>query len=466
MNTLRIGFVPAHREPFDETWAVTMRKRCLDVFHGIRDVELIVPDDTLTPGGCVRDDADADKTIRLFNEKKIDGLLIGTMTFGDEVSALAVATAFREMPVLLFGTKEGDFTEDGGRRSDSFCGTLSISSGLHRRHIPFTFGGLVFPEEEEFIRIVSDFARVCNIRRGFIGARVGIVGPRPERFETCIFSEDEMMRRFRQRVVPASLPDIMKMADPEGENAAEIHKVLLEITGQADISELSGGTAGKIAGLEYALARFAGEKNLSALGIQCWTAMQEVYGISPCYAMGRLTDRGIMASCEVDVYGALTMLVQYLASLGKTSPHFIDWTIKHQEQENTFLAWHCGNGPPSLSGTTEKVRIRYQSVLGASLGVERSQGTAEFQLKEGTVTLCRLQEHDGEFRMLITSGEAVYASQNLRGTWSWIKVDDLDELYDTLISEGFVHHASLIHGDYTGPILDACTYLGIEPVPV
>ena len=83
--------------------------------------------------------------------------------------------------------------------------------------------------------------------------------------------------------------------------------------------------------------------------------MQEVYGISPCYAMGRLTDRGIMTACEVDVYGALTMLFQYLAALGKTVPHFIDWTIRHQEQENTFLAWHCGNAPPSLAG--EKSRV-------------------------------------------------------------------------------------------------------------
>jgi len=30
MEPLRIGFVPAHREPFDEDWAVEMRRRCLD----------------------------------------------------------------------------------------------------------------------------------------------------------------------------------------------------------------------------------------------------------------------------------------------------------------------------------------------------------------------------------------------------------------------------------------------------
>ena len=36
MKNIRIGFVPAHREPFDETWAEQMRKRCLDVGSKIR----------------------------------------------------------------------------------------------------------------------------------------------------------------------------------------------------------------------------------------------------------------------------------------------------------------------------------------------------------------------------------------------------------------------------------------------
>jgi L-fucose isomerase-like protein len=179
MEPLKIGFVPAHREPFDEDWASKMRRRCLDKFPRSPLMEIIVPDEQLTVGGCVRNDGEAEKVIALFREKKIDGLIIGTMTFGDEVSALAVALAFRDKPVLLFGTKEGPFTSDGNRRSDSFCGTLSISSGLHRRQIPFLFAGIVFPEEKSFKNSVTDFLSVCAISRGFIGARIGLVGPRP-----------------------------------------------------------------------------------------------------------------------------------------------------------------------------------------------------------------------------------------------------------------------------------------------
>jgi len=443
-----------------------MRKRCLDVLSRVPQLEIVVPDEQLTRKGCVWDDRDAERTIRLFQEKGIDGLMIGTMTFGDEVSALSIASAFQDLPVLLFGTKEGAFTAEGGRRSDSFCGTLSISSGLYRRGIPFVFAGIVFPEEESFLESTSDFVRVCSVVRGFIGARVGLVGPRPERFETCIFSEDAMMRQFKQRVVPTSLPDIMKRVAAFRDKAPEIQEISQEMKEQADLSALSEKTIRNIAGLEYALKQFAEEKRLSAMGIQCWTAMQEVYGISPCYAMGRLTDQGILTSCEVDIYGALTMLVQYLASLTTTPPHFVDWTIQHQEKENVFLAWHCGNAPPSLACKGSGVAIRYHSILGETLGIERSMGTAEFQLKSGVVTLCRLHESVGKFKMLITTGESIESDQSLRGSWSWVKVADLNKLYSTLVKEGFVHHASLIHGDYTRAIEDACEHLGIETVIV
>jgi len=466
VETIKIGFVPAHREPFDEDWAGQMRGRCLDAMSRVPGLEIIVPDEKLTRKGCVRDDGDAEKTIRLFNEKGIAGLVIGTMTFGDEVSALSIATAFQGIPLLLFGTKEGAFTSDGGRRSDSFCGTLSISSGLYRRRISVLFADIVFPEEKGFTESIANFVRVCSVVRGFIGARIGLVGPRPERFETCICNEDAMIRQFKQRVVPASLLDIMQRLEALKDNAPELQKISRAMKKQADLSALKADTIGNIARLQYALKLFVEEKGLSALGIQCWTAMQEVYGISACYAVGRMTDQGILTSCEVDIYGALTMLVQYLASMEAAPPHFIDWTIQHQQQENVFLSWHCGNAPPSLACRGASIKIESHSILSKPLGRERSKGTAEFQLKPGKVTVCRLAERDGNFKMLITTGQIVKSDQHLRGSWSWVKVADLNKLYNTLVREGFTHHASLIHGDYSRAIRDACEFLGIETVIV
>jgi L-fucose isomerase-like protein len=466
MDKIKIGFVPAHRDPFDEPWAAQMRKRCLYALSKIPNLEIVVPGEKLTAKGLVRDDSDADKVIRLFKEKGIDGLIIGTMTFGDEVSALAVASAFRHHPLLLFGTKEGPFKADGGRKSDSFCGTLSVSSGLVRRKMPFLFAGILFPEEAVFAQSVANFVQVCSIVRGFRGARIGLVGPRPERFETCICNEDAMMRQFGQRVVPTSLLDVMQKLDAVKGNAPELQKIISGMKKETDLSVLKPHAVRNIAGLQYALRQFAEERGLSAMASACWTALQEVYGISACYAFGRLNDAGVITACEVDVYGASTMLIQYLASLKKTPPHFVDWTIQHQKKENVFLAWHCGNAPPSLACKGCKISMRTHSILSLQLGEERTAGTAEFPVKPGVVTLNRLIETDGKFKMLITNGEIERSDQKLRGSWSWVKVPDLEMLYGTLVNEGFTHHASMIHGDYARAIEDACLFLKIDTVIV
>jgi len=182
--------------------------------------------------------------------------------------------------------------------------------------------------------------------------------------------------------------------------------------------------------------------------------------------MGRLTEQGIMTACEVDIYGTLTMLAQYLASLKETVPHFIDWTIQHQSMENVFLAWHCGNAPQILAAKDSPVCLKAHSILGRRLGLEKSEGTAEFQLRPGEVTLNRIVEYDGQFKMLITKGKIILSKDKLRGSWSWVEVPNLERLYRILAEEGFIHHASMIHGDITSSLLEFCKFTGIEAIIV
>ena len=459
MDTIRLGFVPAHRNSLSEDWASELRQRCLAVFSKIPGLEIVVPDESLTKGGFVRSEEEAEKVIRLFQTKGIDGLIIGTMTFGDEISINTIATAFRDKPQLLFGTKENEVPSGGNRISDSFCGTLSISSGLHRRRIHFIFAGLVFPEEKEFQKYIVDFVGTCSVVKGFIGAKIGLVGPRPEPFETCIYNEDAMIKKFNQRVVPTGVSDLFLRSNPLKKGDKALTKIAKEMMAETDMSDSGEETAEKLARVEFALKQFAAEKGLSAMAIQCYSAMEMLFGVVPCYVMGRVTTAGTMASCETDLYGALAMLVQYKAALSTTPPHFMDWTLKHPEEKDTFLAWHCGNGPVCLSGQKAKIPVTCH-YMGPDMG------TVHFQLKSGVVTLSSLQEDGGHFRMFIANGKSVKLDGTMKGSWSWVKVPDLDKLYRTLITGGFVHHASLIHGNYTQAIADACTVMGIEVVTV
>ncbi|RLG78086.1 MAG: hypothetical protein DRO14_01440 [Thermoprotei archaeon] len=467
MIKVRLGFAPLHRYPFDEEWAVEIKKRVIEsIKKNLNFIELVYPNEKLTKMGLVWSDEDAEKVVKLFREKDVAGIILGTMTFGDELAGARIAEEFKGYPILVFGTKEPPAKAGGFRRSDSFCGTLSLASALYRRKIPFIFAGIVFPEEEEFIKAIDAFARASLIVKEFKGARIGLIGPRPERFETVTFNEAKMAELFGQRVVHESLFKVIEEARKLGDDDPEVVRIIEEMKKSADTSSVPEDALLKMAKFEVILRRLAKEKNLKGLGIRCWTEIQEYYGISPCFVMGRLTQSGIMTSCEVDIYGALTMMIQYLASLKTTPPHFIDWTIKHPEKPNVFLAWHCGNAPIALAHPSCPAKISYHSILYRAVGKDNSYGTVDVRLKPGVVTICRLVEYDGEFKMLITKGRIIDEGGEFRGSWSWVEVDDLDKLYRVLVEEGFVHHASMIHGDYVEAIKQACKILGIKTVVV
>ena len=205
------------------------------------------------------------------------------------------------------------------------------------------------------------------------------------------------------------------------------------------------------------------------MAVQCWPAIQRMMDISVCAVYGRLTERGMLTACEADVLGAVSMLVSYQVALGETVPHFIDWTIQHRENPNRLLAWHCGNAPVSLAADPRRTALRSRKDMTGALPiaeVDDEAGLYQFQIQPGTVTFCRLAEYDNQWKMLIATGEIIPSDETLAGTWSWVEVKDHARLYRTLVEEGFIHHASMIHGDLAEALLQACKFLDVRPVVV
>jgi L-fucose isomerase-like protein len=463
---VKIGFVPLHRPFFDEDWASEIRDRTINAISKIDMIHLVYPDETTTHRGLVKDESDAEEVIKLFRQEEVDGMLIGTMTFGDELSGARIVEEFKNCPIAIFGTKEPEPLPGGVRRSDSFCGTLSLASALYRRGVKFVFLGEFFPEEDEFRKAIENFARVTAIVKEFTGARIGLIGPRPNTFETATFNEAIMAKLFKQRVVHISLLELTELADELADSDAEIDNTIKDMGRMADISKVPKTSLLKIAKLDVALRRLVEQHRLDGIGIRCWTELQKYYGASPCFVMGRLTQRGVMSACEVDIYGVLTMIIQYAATMKTSPPHFTDWTIRHPKDRNAFLSQHCGNAPPLLSYKPGMPVLTCHWLFGRIVSSEGSWGTAESRLKPGTVTICRLVEYNGEFKMFITKGEALDEDVPFHGSLAWIKVGDLDKVYRTLVEEGFIHHASVIYGDYVEPITQACKLLGIKTVIV
>ena len=461
MKKVKIGFIPSHREPFGEEWAKEMRGRCLAEMKKVPGLEVVVPAQSATKNGLVRNLADARKTLDLFKRNEVAGVIVGGMTFGHETSAVGVTIAGmpKGTPVLQFATK-GTVAKDGTRPSDSWCGQFMITSALKRREIAFEHIPTCLPEEPVFHQWVSRFTRACAATQAFRGARIGQLGARPEEFESVWWDEASLQRDFNQTVVPIDLADIFMRLDNTSADDADVKKAVKEIAA-AKIPDEAKQYVSTLARLEVAIKRLAEEKELNAMAVNCWTQVQMRYGICACSVLGRLTDAGYLCACEVDVYGACTMLAASAAGLGETPPHFIDWTELHPEKDNVWLAWHCGNAPPSLCQQGCEMCINQHMIL----PVRPSWGTREFKLKTGPVTCCRLVEYDGWFTMFIGNGEMVDMPPHTRGSYGWVKVADAMDWEQKMVDHGIIHHGVLIHDPAVADALETfCKFNGIEVV--
>ncbi len=373
--------------------------------------------------------------------------------------------------MLIYATKEPEVPEGPSmaRVSDSYCGMLSMASGLYRRKLPFHYAGIFFHDEPQFLSEVETFVRAVSVVKGLRGARIGQIGVRPATFETVGYDETAMIRKFGQNVIFSEVSEIVTRAQRLADDDPQVVETFQAIRGEVAQLTVSDEWVYKAAKMETAVAEFFAQNGLAALGMQCWPTIQQLWGFSTCALFGRLTGRGLLTACEVDILGALAMLVNHRAALGQTLPHFIDWTIQHRQDENQFLAWHCGNAPVCLADSPAKTAIRSRGDMQGVRAAEAEDtqaGLYQFQIRPGQVTFCRLQEYDDQWKMLITSGEIKPSDEVLAGTWAWVTVADHQKLYRTLVEEGFVHHASMIHGDQRAVLQLACKFLNIQPVIV
>jgi L-fucose isomerase-like protein len=480
MVQVKIGFVPSYRFRYTP-WAQKMRDDSLATFARVEGMEVVVPgvlpegaaldeEKGQTPHGMVHSLDEAEVVAELFRRQKVDGLILCPLDFGDERSASKIAEKL-QVPVLLYATKEppGVKGPSMGRQSDSYCGNLSMASGLYRRKIPFHYAGLFFPDEPEFQAEVQEFVRAVAVVSGLRGSRFGQVGVRPPTFETVGYDEAAMIQKFGQNVIYANISDITGQANSYPDDDPRVREIIADMRASMAEITVADDYVLNAAKLERALEEFWMHNRLSAMAMQCWPSVGREIGISVCAVYGRLTNRHMLTACETDILGALSMLVNYQASMGSIVPHFIDWTIQHRENPNWLLAWHCGNAPVSLAADAAKTALRSRRNMSGELPVEegdRTAGLNQFQIKPGVVTFCRLAEYDNEWKMLIATGVIIPSEEELAGTWSWVEVSDHARLYRTLVEEGFVHHASMIHGDQTRALLQACKFLDIQPVVV
>ena len=171
--------------------------------------------------------------------------------------------------------------------------------------------------------------------------------------------------------------------------------------------------------------------------------------------MSLLQSEAKILACEGDIEGAMSMLAHQ--AMGAETPFLFDFS-QVDLKEDFALFWHCGVAPCNL--WDGKCNRSLDTYFAGGKGV-----TADFVLKSGDLSICRLDSVDGKYRLFIQNAHAIPMDKLLKGTYMKAKFDrPVAEVLDLVVRNGIAHHASVVYGDYLRPLRIAAKIAGWEVI--
>ena len=457
MSPIRLGFAPTRRFVFSKEDAHKFKDKIL-THIGRYGIEIVDLEGINEEALLFDNDADADKIIRRFKDAEVDAVFFPHCNFGTEDTVARVAKAIGK-PVLLWGPRDEAPLADGFRLRDTQCGLFATGKVLRRFNVPFTY--IVNSEVDSvvFDRGFKNFIAAASVVKSFRNLRILQIAPRPAGFWTMICNEGELLERFGIETYPVTLIDVQnRVLAIETKGGSELETVIDLIQSSLDCAEVDAHAIRRLAALKVAMLDLTRDHGCSAVAIQCWDSMQASIGIMPCLANALLTDEGIPVVCETDIHGAVTAIMAQSAAMGLSAPFFADLTVRHPENDNGELLFHCGNFPVSLvaAGCTPRFRKHF-------LFEGHMPGTHESEIKGGDISIVRFDGDHGEYSLFLGKAKGIQGPYS-RGTYVWVEVNDWPLWEEKLVKGPYVHHCVGIHADVVPALYEACQYIpGLKP---
>jgi L-fucose isomerase-like protein len=460
-----LGLIVGNRGFFPGELCEAGRKTILKVLEeeGVRVITLAAED---TPYGSVESLEDAHKCADLFkaHRDEIDGVLVTLPNFGDE---RAVANTLRwaelDVPVLVHAFPDEPGSMSIASRRDAFCGKMSVCNNLRQYGLKYSLTSLhtVDPETEGFRQDLRKFATTCKVVSGLKGARIGAIGARPAAFNTVRYSE-KLLERSGISVETIDLFDVFgrveKMADDDPLALAK----LAEIKGYAPVRSAPAAALLKMAKFGAVIDAWMQENELVASAVQCWTALQDYFGIVPCTLMSIMSNKLMPSACEVDVAGAVAMYALALAS-GKPSA-IVDWNNNYGDDPDKGVIFHCSNLPKDMF-EPETLHMQTHDILSGAVREEDSWGTLQGRVSARPFTYARISTDDLNGKIVAYVGEGELTSDPLTtfGGYGVFHIPELQKLLHHICENGYEHHTAMNMSLTADAIHEAFSkYLGWE----
>jgi L-fucose isomerase-like protein len=432
------GFFPHHL-------ALSGRQTILEILHKAGINAIITPEND-TNVGAIESLDEARLCSELFRQHRdeIDGVLVTLPNFGDE---RAIANTLRfaglDVPVLIHAFPD-DVTQMGiTHRRDSFCGKMSACNNLRQYGIKYSLTSqhTMDANSPAFMADLQKFAAICRVVRGLRTARMGMMGARPEAFKTVRFSE-KLLDNNGISVETLDLSEVFGRINRLADDDAAVLAKLGAIRGYARTADVPELSLMRMAKFGVVLDDWMESQQLDATAIQCWTSMEEYFGVVPCTLMSMSSNKLNPSACETDIVGALAMLGLQLAS-GRPSA-LVDWNNNYGDDPDKGVVFHCSNLPKDVFIDDIPV-MDYQEIIAGTVGRENTYGTIYGRVRENPFTYLRISTDDLAGKITAYTGEGLFTNDPMTtfGGYGVVQVPRFQDLLAYICDNGFEHHVSI-----------------------
>ncbi|MBV9759087.1 MAG: L-fucose/L-arabinose isomerase family protein [Acidobacteriaceae bacterium] len=443
----KLGLIIGNRGFFPDHLCATGREDMLRVMKeaGIDAVALSTDESKF---GAVETFQEAKRCAELFKKhrEEIEGVIVSLPNFGDE---RAIADTMRlsglNVPVLVQATPDTPSKMSIRDRRDSFCGKMSACNNLMQYGIPYSLTTLhtEAPDSEEFKRDLAWFVSVCRVVRGLRGLRVGAIGARPAAFNTVRYSE-KLLEAHGISVVTIDLSEILGRIHNMNADDAAPQRKLADIKKYVSTDDVPESSLIKMAKLGAVIDGWMQDQELAISAVQCWTALEEYFGVVPCTVMSMMSNNLMSSACEVDIVGVVGM--QALALASQTPSALLDWNNNYGDDPNKAVCFHCSNLPKHFFA---EVKMEYQEIIAGTVGKLNTFGTLYGRVKPAPMSYLRLSTRDREGKLRAYVGDGHFTGDPLEtfGGAGVVEIPRLQDLLHYICEQGFEHHtaANLTH---------------------
>jgi L-fucose isomerase-like protein len=200
------------------------------------------------------------------------------------------------------------------------------------------------------------------------------------------------------------------------------------------------------------------QNELAISAVQCWTSLEEYFGVVPCTVMSMMSENLMSSACEVDICGVIGMHALQLAS--ETPSALLDWNNNYGEDPDKAVCFHCSNLPKHFF---RKVKMDFQQIIAGTVGRENTYGTCVGLVKSGAMSFARFSTDDsnGTMRGYVGEGEFTDDPLNTFGGAGVVHIQNLQGLLRYICERGFEHHVAANLSSVAASVREATTrYLG------